>query len=770
MKYEHYSVITHIFTCSFLLLLLPIASLAVDVDSAEQRDLFDLSITELMEIEIDAPATITEKNPLKTPASITVITAEDIARTPARNLLDLLEVYVPGAIYMNHSVGPLPGIRGILVDRPYKFLVNINGINVNIKSHYGARLELLNWDLNDIARIEIVRGPGSVTYGPGAIAGVINIYTKSAQQAPGVQVGGTFWDEYESYGGFVSYGQSSKDLDLYSYLSIVHTDGTSPDLFGVDKTPTSGYVGTPEGPYSKYPPFTYLADFYNEPQIKAHVDVHLKNNWRLWTRYVTSSSALIQGNATKYKLDSEYKDFRQTRYRYFQSTLENLRPLNDVFELKSLFGFSSIDVHNVEKYSSKITDNDKDNLQNIGWIWSENEYFTRFMFNYKPDNEKIKAALGLEFSYDTIGPAWGKDEDDGLRLAKGIMSGPSSGAYGTGKYQYDETSEEYFPVGEGWETYSHAFLGELNIKHDSKTTTLWSARLDKHRYTDYMFSPRFAWIHELDKDKYLKFIAQRSVRTNTQEELYMNHVLGEENDPEELDTLELIYSGKLRERLSFQTSAFFNRNEVIAWDWGQRRSAPVGTLKTIGMEIETGYKKDSFDFGLNHSFVKQLDWNLDDDVSVSGISYSDYYRNAGDGVIITSNGNDLNNWSNHVTKLFTNIGFFDGRLSLHADMKVLWRFEGRKDGLEALESAGGDAPSIANIRHHDAYDAEVAANISLTYRINKSSTLTAFVQNIPVLGDNKRYSYSSGFKKTYPDKVSWIEEPTVFGISFLKKF
>jgi len=144
MKYEHYNIFNRIFACILLLPFMSIATFAVDGNSAEQEDFFDMSITELMELEVDVPATITEKNPLKTPASVTVISAEDIALTPARNLMDLLEIYVPGAIYMNHSVGPLPGIRGVLVDRPYKFLVNVNGINVNIKSHYGARLELLN--------------------------------------------------------------------------------------------------------------------------------------------------------------------------------------------------------------------------------------------------------------------------------------------------------------------------------------------------------------------------------------------------------------------------------------------------------------------------------------------------------------------------------------------------------------------------------------------------------------------------------------------------
>ncbi len=731
----------------------------------EESDLFDMSLAELMDISIDVPATITEKNPLKTPASVTTITAEDIARTPARNILDLLEIYVPGAIYMNHSVGPLPGIRGVLVDRPYKFLVNVNGMNVNVKSHYGARLELLNWDLNDVARIEIVRGPGSVTYGPGAIGGVINIYTKSAQQAPGVQFGGAYWDEYDTIDNFISYGHNGKTASAYGYFSVVDTQGTRPFLFGVNSS-TSGYVGTPEGPYSPNPPFTYLADFYNEPQIKAHVDVRLKNNWRFWTRYVTSSSALIQGSAIQYEFDGQYQDFRQTRYRYLQSALENRLSLSDALELKSVFGFSSTDVHNVEKYSSSIV-NDKDSLQNIGWIWSENEYFTRLMLNYNPDEGWIRAGVGAEVSYDTVGPAWGKNADNGLRLADSIISGPSSDAYGTGYRQVTEASDRYFAVGNGWETWSHALLGELNISLGPKTTTLLSARLDKHSYTDYMFSPRLAWIRELAENQYLKLIAQRSVRMNTQEELYMTHVMGGDNDPEKLDTLEAIYSRNLTKRLSMQASAFFNRNDVIAWDWNQRRSAPVGTLKTAGLELETTYHKDNVTWGLNHSYVKQLDWDLADGVAVSGISYSDYYLDAGDGVIITSNGEDLNNWSNHATKFFTNIDLLKGKLSLHADMRALWGFQGRKDGLDALEAAGGNAADIAAIRERDAYDLELTGDLSLAYHVSKNATLMLFVHNVPIFGDNKRYAYSSGFKKAYPDKVSWIEEPTVVGLSYL---
>jgi hypothetical protein len=131
---------------------------------------------------------------------------------------------------------------------------------------------------------------------------------------------------------------------------------------------------------------------------------------------------------------------------------------------------------------------------------------------------------------------------------------------------------------------------------------------------------------------------------------------------------------------------------------------------------------------------------------------------------------DLSNWSNQATKLFTNVGFLDKKLLLHANMKVLWGFEGSEDGLNALANAGGNPSAIANIRDKDAYGVEIAANLSLTYNINKNASFRVFVHNIPVLGDNKRYSYSSGYKLSYPDKTSWIEEPTVVGFSYQLKF
>ena len=79
---------------------------------------------------------------------------------------------------MNQSSGKHSGIRGIIINANYKFLLLVNGVNIGLKNHPGAISELENWNLSDIESVDIVCGSGVVRYGPGAIAGVISITTK----------------------------------------------------------------------------------------------------------------------------------------------------------------------------------------------------------------------------------------------------------------------------------------------------------------------------------------------------------------------------------------------------------------------------------------------------------------------------------------------------------------------------------------------------------------------------------------------------------------
>jgi hypothetical protein len=396
------------------------------------------------------------------------------------------------------------------------------------------------------------------------------------------------------------------------------------------------------------------------------------------------------------------------------------------------------------------------------------------MLNYKPDDSKIKGAVGFEISYDTIGPAWGKNKNNGLRLGSdfGIISGPESEAYGdnSSSGQINSGNNKYFPVGKGWETISHAFIGELNLELTPKTTLILSGRLDKHSYTNYMFSPRLALIHEINKDEYLKFIMQQSVRMNTQEELYMNNKLGQENFPEKLQSYELIYTKKATEHLSLQTSVFYNELHAIAWDSTQRNAAAVGNLRSIGLELELKYKKDNYEVGINHSYVKQISFKMASQIAGSGISYSEFNKAVSGMGTIRGNGNDLSNWSNHATKLYTNIDLLEKKVTLHGDMQAFWGFQGYKDGLEAFARAGGNDTVIDQIRGQDAFGILIKANVSLTYHINKNADAMIFVQNIPIMGGNKRYAYNSGYSAAFPDKTSWVEEPMVVGVAYKIRF
>jgi hemoglobin/transferrin/lactoferrin receptor protein len=111
----------------------------------------------------------------ETPRSVTVLDAETIQRREARSVGDLLRGEPGLATAVDGSVGVDPVIRGLKRDQ---ILVLVDGVRVNAMQPpaRGSLASYVNVDL--IERIEVVRGPGSVLYGAGAMGGVINIITK----------------------------------------------------------------------------------------------------------------------------------------------------------------------------------------------------------------------------------------------------------------------------------------------------------------------------------------------------------------------------------------------------------------------------------------------------------------------------------------------------------------------------------------------------------------------------------------------------------------
>lgn len=144
-----------------------------------------LSLKSLFDLEITS-ATLNKTTHKETPAPVTIIEEEQISSSGARNLDELLDIFVPGFQYMPKGEAAQIGIRGTISDRNNKILMVINRRLVNIKGKAGGAIpERFMSMLGDIKQVTVIRNPGSAVYGPGAIAGIIHIETKTGDDLYG---------------------------------------------------------------------------------------------------------------------------------------------------------------------------------------------------------------------------------------------------------------------------------------------------------------------------------------------------------------------------------------------------------------------------------------------------------------------------------------------------------------------------------------------------------------------------------------------------------
>jgi outer membrane cobalamin receptor len=172
------------------LLLSCCAPILCAASSYKDTDLVRLSLEELLVIELSVGTKTETKTLRETPGIVTVITAEEIANSGARDLIDVLRL-VPG-YSMGQDVYEItgPGVRGNWAYEG-KVLLLLDGIELN-ERQYGNLVLGNHYPLDNIQRIEIIRGPGSVNYGGFAELGVINIITRTAEEIGGTKVSAAY--------------------------------------------------------------------------------------------------------------------------------------------------------------------------------------------------------------------------------------------------------------------------------------------------------------------------------------------------------------------------------------------------------------------------------------------------------------------------------------------------------------------------------------------------------------------------------------------------
>ena len=180
----------------------------------------------------------------RAPSVATVITAEDIRATAAVDLDDVLET-VPGLHVSRSTQGysPVYVIRGIHSDVNPHVLMLVNGAPMTVLLAGNRGFIWGGMPVENISRIEVIRGPGSALYGADAFSGVINIVTKSPQDIAGTQVGGRV-GSFQSGDAWVLHGGQWGAVHVAAYLRKGTTDGSDRQVEADAQTGFDALFGT----------------------------------------------------------------------------------------------------------------------------------------------------------------------------------------------------------------------------------------------------------------------------------------------------------------------------------------------------------------------------------------------------------------------------------------------------------------------------------------------------------------------------------------------
>ncbi|SMF56547.1 Outer membrane receptor proteins, mostly Fe transport [Alteromonadaceae bacterium Bs31] len=758
------------------------------------QQLFDLSLEQLLEVKVST-GQLLPVQASESPSAITVIQQNHIQSTSAKNLAELLEIHVPGLMLMAHSEGDKIGLRGNIAAENYKLLLLVNGKNITNMVYEGPMVELDQWDLSDIEKVEVARGPGSVVYGTGAIAGVINIITK----APGKEFNSFnlgYTPEYRSKGFSYQFAKNFGQLESYWFGSYRQTDGLeSPNYFIPSPTEASDsrYVG--KRGIDSYGPQAYLADSFDRAQIKLHMDIRYREDFKLFARY-TQSGQLHHFRTLSPQRDEsdnviDVVDNRKVSLRSLIVAPEHIWQINTKSHLTSALTYDSQEYLRYEQANEHWPEDHYNNVRD--YAFSQNRWTASFLYTYEADNWNIIS--GYEYRNINIGAPWGEDADH-IMVREGLYL---ISDFDTSVYTQDPdlnnrpTQERVQEIGNGLNFETHTHLMESNYSFTPKITLHYSHRIDFPDVSSAMFSPRFALIASPDDSSSITATVQRAQRMMPlrAQYLYDKHNGSHEKEHEQIDSVELAYTFTANTNSQLISRAYYNDIDAVGFT-GQDLQL-LANIKLAGLEFEATYKNEHLEILANHAFVKPTDFAMNKDLkdgrSRNNISYADYYYITRTEIPITLEdyGSGINNWSENTTKFVLTKKFLNKALTVELNSQIYWDYRGAYDEMRMYQnsydnydtsSLSADELNTLNRQHSefereraliektDAYNTQLnfGASASYLFQLGQKTHLrtTLFAQNL--FADRYRYYVNTGSSNYYTNRLNFLQEPKVIGL------
>jgi iron complex outermembrane receptor protein len=187
------------------------------VSAEKQNEALDLSVEDLLNVEVTSVAKKAQSLNDAAAAAF-VITNEDIKRSGSTSIPDALRL-APGLdiarIDANQWAVSSRGFNGRFAN---KLLVLIDGRSAYSRSFAGVYWENQDVMMEDIDRIEVIRGPGAALWGANAVNGVINIITKNSSQTQGALVNAGGGNQERGFGSFRYGAKFGEDTTARAYV------------------------------------------------------------------------------------------------------------------------------------------------------------------------------------------------------------------------------------------------------------------------------------------------------------------------------------------------------------------------------------------------------------------------------------------------------------------------------------------------------------------------------------------------------------------------
>lgn len=605
------------------------------------EDFFKLSLEELLTIKVSTGSFLS-LDLQNSPMSLTIITSDQLEASGARHLSEALEIYVPGfQCIINKWNGIIWGMRGVTNDRNTKFIFLVNGQKQNMESRDGAMTELDLGLMDDIERIEVLRGPAGLMYGSGAIAGVINIITKS----------------YKKDLATISTKVHTWSMDTYGQegqVAVAHKLGTNSSIRIDLGTRRSEGVGAEHARLYGRPSFPYPQGKANPPadgvpsngsalstpgNYKAGIDLQM-DKLRIYTRLthqVTNAGGWfmldpwpeVNGAPTKddsdRMVDGEMRSWEsfyasseswgRNRRQYVLNNISSqatyTMPIGDN-ELQFKGGLAGV-TNRIQREETKSALSSASTERNTQIIetFGERRYNvgTTYLLKSKP---KLQIATSIELSLFDIG---------------NDLSGNNS-----------QDEKAYHHIVSNVQYLNGSVFTEGVYHITDKFDAIGGLRYDIHTRTyDFggIFNPKAAVMYSFNSNNTIKLVYQQSANNASADNYEPNRYLigddGKQFDsyhfedptlhdnvippvksvnlhelrPERSQSIELMSYSRIGNIILMPSISYNTISDMFAWNQTLFRVVNAGKYSSINVDLDIQYSSRSITVGLNHT-LQQL--------------------------------------------------------------------------------------------------------------------------------------------------------------------